>query len=97
MVCHIDNTENPDASLPDSVFDATIEYSLNKLQQGCECDNSIYNLKIFYPTKKNIVVNDLINKMESVKKSLCLVYTIIPVICLNSNHTFLSICGVRNE
>lgn len=98
MVCHIDNMENQDACLPESVFNAALEYSLHKLQQGYEEDNtSIYNIKIFYPLKKNILVNNFINKIEDIKKSLRLVFTIIPVICLNSKHTFLSISGVRNQ
>lgn len=101
VVCHVGTTTDDHAAHAFSaqVFEETVRYTLQKLQQGHENDStSIYNLKIFYPLNKNIRIEDeFLAMLEGLKESFCLVFTVVPVIGLKSENTYLSISGVRNQ
>lgn len=99
VVCHVDNTgENSTSIFSTEVFEEAVKYALHKLQQGHENDStSIYNLKIFYPLNKNICIEGFLAILETLKESFCLVFTVVPVIGLKNDNTYLSISGVRNQ
>lgn len=99
VVCHVDNTGD-DLAAPFStdVFEEAVKYAMHKLQQGHENDStSIYDLKIFYPLNKNICIEEFLAILETLKESFCLVFTVVPVIGLKCENTYLSISGVRNQ
>lgn len=99
VVCHVDNTgDEHSLLLTVEIFEETVKYALQKLQQGHENDStSIYNLKIFYPLNKNVCVEEFLSVLDDLKESFCLVFTIVPVIGLKSENTYLSISGMRNQ
>lgn len=99
VVCHVCNTGDDHAfALSAQVFEETVKYTVHKLQQGHENDStSIYHLKIFYPLNKNLCIEEFLAVLEGLKEAFCLVYTVVPVIGLKSQNTYLSISGVRNQ
>lgn len=98
VVCHVDNTGDFPRSFTTEVFEDVVKYTMHKLQQGHENDTtSIYDLKIFYPLNKDICIEGFLAILEGLKESFCLVFTVVPVIGLKSEQTYLSISGVRNQ
>lgn len=97
VVCHVDNSgENLEEPFSTEFFEEAVKYTMSKLQQGHENDTtSIYDLKIFYPLNKNINIEEFLAILEGLKESFCLVFTVVPVIGLKSENTYLSISGVR--
>ncbi|CAH1106414.1 unnamed protein product [Psylliodes chrysocephalus] len=88
---------NPDenAVCEPAIIHQALDYTIQKLLLGFEDEKSIISLNIFYTTKKNIHEKDILNYFKNETKNVVLSYTFIPVMSLNSNQTFLSICGVR--
>lgn len=98
VVCHVDNTGGDTTSLSADVFRESVSYTLQKLDQGHENDStSIYDLKIFYPLNKNVCIEEFLAILENLKELFCLVFTIVPVIGLKSEQTYLSMSGIRNQ
>jgi hypothetical protein len=65
------------------------------MKQGHENDASVYNLTIFYPRMK--IRGLKIEYLQRLAENMALVYTLVPVTYVKSEHTYLSICGVRNQ
>lgn len=96
VLCRIDHPEG-DCSFSDTVFEEAMNYTIQKLNQDHEKDSSsIIDLKIFYSITKNVESSLFVNYFEDIiTKDLALSYTLVPVILLRNQHTFVSICGVR--
>lgn len=97
IVCHIDNLDG--SIMNEAIFQETIDYVLYKLHQGHESDAmTLCALKIFYPINKMIPLEEIVRIMNDYQSTTnSLVYTIVPVLSLQSSHTYLSICGVRHQ
>lgn len=81
-----------------TLFKEIMDYVLHKLQQGHESDSmSLCAFNIFYPADKTLPLNEFIAVMKEYQNITSLVYTIVPVLLLKSPHTYLSICGVRQQ
>ncbi|KAK5643599.1 hypothetical protein RI129_007444 [Pyrocoelia pectoralis] len=98
IVCHIDCSQNDADTIPIEVCRETLRYIIQKLQLGHENDaTSICNLKIFYNVQKNISLEDVIDCINELKESITIIYLLVPVVSLYSEHTFLSVCGIRKQ
>lgn len=96
IVCQIENHE--DSLMNETIIKETIDYVLHKLQQGHESDTmSLRALKLFYPVNKRIPLDEIVRIMNDYQSTNSLVYTVVPVLSLQSPHTYLSICGVRYQ
>ncbi|EFA02050.1 uncharacterized protein LOC663632 [Tribolium castaneum] len=94
VVCYVHNTE--ETELSEDIFIETVDYVIQKLNQGHENDaTSVYNLNIFYPRMKIRTLN--VDYLQKLAENIALVYTLVPVTYVKSEHTYLSICGVRNQ
>jgi diphthine-ammonia ligase len=93
LVCYVDNPE--ETELTEDIFRATVDYVVQKMKQGHENDASVYNLTIFYPRMK--IRGLKIEYLQRLAENMALVYTLVPVTYVKSEHTYLSICGVRNQ
>lgn len=82
--------------IPLEICKEYLDYIVSKLQQGQETDAlSVCNLKIFYSVKKQIPVQAILEILKDLCKLINLVYTLVPVTDLCTEHTYLSVCGVR--
>ncbi|KAF5289904.1 hypothetical protein FQR65_LT11715 [Abscondita terminalis] len=95
VLSYIDTLQDRNVELPLEVLREIFSYVMNKLQSGLE-DNetSICNLKIFY-TVRNVVITNLIQVLDELRKNYSIVYVLIPVIGLRTERTLLSISGMR--
>lgn len=97
IVCQVGTTEDIDI-FDNQMFFEALSYSIEKLKQGHENDTtSVFSLKIFCSVLKFTDVTPLLDIVERFREGTCLVYSFIPVVKLKSEHTFLSICGIRNQ
>ncbi|XP_060530629.1 uncharacterized protein LOC132704569 [Cylas formicarius] len=97
IVCRVEGTV-PIEKFDGKIFFEALTYSLEKLQQGHENDaSSVYNIKIFFRVTTVVDMEELVKIVESVTNKFILVYTLVPVLGLKNDHTFMSICGVRNQ
>ncbi|CAG9835836.1 unnamed protein product [Diabrotica balteata] len=96
ILCRVSHQED-EATLELPIFTEAIEYTLQKLQQGFDGQNSVISLKIFYSVTKNIDPNFILQYFDNFTKDLSLSYTLVPVVSLKSKQTFLSICGIRMQ
>ncbi|KAI4462634.1 hypothetical protein MML48_4g00017527 [Holotrichia oblita] len=98
IVCHVDHNEHTETKVTSGILKEAVSYVLTKLQQGHEYDpNSICCLKFFYSVKRDIPTQDLFDIIAEIRNTVQLAYTVIPVLALKSENTYLSICGVRNQ
>lgn len=96
VVCHLEHPE--DVELTQEIFMEVLTYSINKLMLGHEGDvNSLCAIKVFYPVKKGVSMEAFYDILKEVHESTGTVQTVIPVYLLQSPHTYLSICGIRNQ
>ncbi|KAF5286755.1 hypothetical protein FQA39_LY04178 [Lamprigera yunnana] len=96
VVSHIDCSQDNNATISIEHYVEMFKYIIHKLQLGLENDaTSICNLKIFYNVKKDILINDLIYVVDELKKTVLLVYTVVPVVDLYNEHTLLSVSGMH--
>lgn len=94
VVCYVTNPE--ETELLEDIFKETVDYVVQKLNQGHENDTvSVYNLTIFYSRVKIRTLN--VDCLQSLAKKIKMVYTLVPVTYVKSEHTYMSICGVRNQ
>lgn len=99
----------PENSLSSQLIIAAIEYALKKLNQDYVSNTDLSgtidsdqhplcNLRFFYPiNNKNIDVIELHQILIDNRLKYNIVFTIIPVLQLQSENILLSICGVRYE
>lgn len=98
IVCHVDRSDKLDQEVDAHVFVETVDYVLKKLQQGHEnVGKSIFKVKVFYLVSKKIDATYLVDYLNSLRINTRLVYTVVPVVALKSQHTVLSMCGVRYQ
>jgi len=97
IVCRVESTEDIE-TFDTHIFYEALSYSIEKLKQGQENTlASVFGLKIFYSVMKFADVSGLMEIVQRFAESTCLVYSFIPVVKLKNDHTFLSICGIRNQ
>ncbi|XP_045479271.1 diphthine--ammonia ligase [Harmonia axyridis] len=99
LVSHLEKTIPSEESIFNrDIFIEFIDYALQKLDQANE-ENSkaVHNLKIFYPTSKNIDSSEYFEYLDDLRNKISLTYTFIPVIYCKDENTYLSICGTRTE
>ncbi|CAG9856277.1 unnamed protein product [Phyllotreta striolata] len=94
VLCRVSHLDD-NISLDPAIVHEALDYALEKLQQGHETGVSVINLKIFYSIRKNVAEKDISGYFEKVTRNPILSYTFVPVVSLNSEHTILSICGIR--
>lgn len=98
IVCHVENGHETATILPRDIFVDCVNYAVQKLKQGHETDStSVYNINIFYPLNKVLMEEDLVDYVRELSGTINLVYTFVPVTLIQNEHTYLSICGVRNQ
>ncbi|RZC38828.1 diphthine--ammonia ligase [Asbolus verrucosus] len=96
VVCYVDNAE--EVEFTEEIFVHTVEYAVQKLTQGQENDStSIYSLNIFYPRMKIQRLEGCAEYLKQLAQTISLAYTFVPVAYVKSEHTYLSICGMRNQ
>ncbi|KAL3265773.1 hypothetical protein HHI36_009971 [Cryptolaemus montrouzieri] len=94
IVCHLEKTNgNEDGIFDEDIFSETVDYTLLKLKQGYESDqSSVSNLKIFYPVTKHLNIHEYFNYLDNLRKYTCLTYTMVPVIfCKMKIHIYPSV------
>lgn len=97
LVCLVESQDDV-VELNETVFIETIGYVIEKLQQGHENDEkSVYDIKIFYPVDKRFEAEQFLRHLNTLKETMSVVYTFVPVVCLKNKNTYLSITGVRNQ
>ncbi|XP_066245228.1 uncharacterized protein [Euwallacea similis] len=96
IICRIESAGS-DELFENDVFKETVEYCIDKLKHGHESDSEcVYNLKVFFSVVKFEDMTPLQEILRKFAENMCLVYTFVPVVKLKHEHTYLSICGVRN-
>ncbi|KAK4886058.1 hypothetical protein RN001_002329 [Aquatica leii] len=96
IVSHVDSPLDLKLELSIELYTDVFNYILRKLQSGLEdLETSICNLKIFYNVQKEIVIKDIIDVLNELRENNSIVYVLVPAVDLYSEHTLLSISGVR--
>ncbi|XP_044748172.1 diphthine--ammonia ligase [Coccinella septempunctata] len=98
IVCHLEKTiPSEESILNRNIFVDVIDYALQKLDFAKENFKAVHNLKIFYPTMKDVDSNEFFDYLDDLRNEISLTYTFVPVMYCKDQNTYLSICGTRTE
>lgn len=95
IICHLDYSKEPGSPITIEICTAAFEYLMEKLQGHQTDKTSIISLKIFCNVQKRIPLDSITEILNEFKKSVMLVYTLVPVVNLYNENAYLSVCGIR--